>query len=1008
MATTSNTYTGNGSNKLFSITFPYLDTSDIDVYLNGTLQTIITQYTFANATTVEFVAAPANGAVILLDRSTDDATLQATFFPGSSIKASDLNDDFDQVLYIAQETSNEATTATTTAATATTTANTALSQSAAAVSTANTASSNASAAVSTANTASTNASNAVTTANTASSNATTAVNTANAATSTANTASSNASAAVSTANTASSNASAAVSTANTASSNASAAVSTANAANSTANTASGNASTAVTTANNAVTTANTANSNSNTAVTTANAAAAAVANAVLYTTVANVAAIPGSPANNAAVEVTNSTGIESFTPLSGLPAGFIGSSGLSVRIIYQTSGATWTWIQYFPNDPETRYLKLAGGTLTGTLAHPLGAAATPSITFTGDTNTGIYSPGADQVAISTGGTVRLTSSTTAISSALPIDVPLASAATPSITFTGDLNTGIYSPGADQVAISTGGSGRLFVDASGRILAGLSSSSASAAAVFQGFAGSPAGQGIIQLQVGKNTAATGPNENLGSLRLGNSDANLGALISAEAESQWSSNNYPSRLTFWTTAASGSSPTERLRITSAGLVGIGTSSPGAKLVVDGGTSGDQLRLGTDPHYYKIGRNSASGPLEFYGTQSGVTGYVFGGVDGTRLTIDSSGRVGIGVTGPQSPLHVNGTGDVAIQITNGTTGTGATDGSQITVEDPSMDLVLRNRENATIRFLTNNTERGRFDASGRLLVGTSTFAQTNTYATTQKFSVAGDAASGLQLQGYSADQYGIAIDFSKSRGASVGTNTIVQNNDSLGNLYFNGYDGLAYKLAASIIAAVDGTPGANDMPGRIVLATTADGASTPTERMRISSSGTTTITGGGTGTNNNFLAQNSSSARILALRDDGYTRYGTATNSPYNFGVSTSTKAMFMDNGGGFGFNSSIRASKTNIETAPTADWINNLDVVTFNYRLKNEDGTYSDEAEAELRWGVIAENAEQVNPDFCSYDSSGKLDGFHYDRMIPVLLKAIQELKVEVADLKAQLS
>jgi hypothetical protein len=69
MATTSNTYTGNGSNKLFSITFPYLDTSDIDVYLNGTLQTIITQYTFANATTVEFVAAPANGAAILLDRS---------------------------------------------------------------------------------------------------------------------------------------------------------------------------------------------------------------------------------------------------------------------------------------------------------------------------------------------------------------------------------------------------------------------------------------------------------------------------------------------------------------------------------------------------------------------------------------------------------------------------------------------------------------------------------------------------------------------------------------------------------------------------------------------------------------------------------------------------------------------------------------------------------------------------------------------------------------------------
>ena len=168
MATTSNTYTGNGSNKLFSITFPYLDTSDIDVYLNGTLQTITTQYSFANATTVEFVAAPANGAVILLDRSTDDQTLQATFFPGSSIKANDLNFNFDQVLYLAQETANISNAASANVGAANTNAS-------AAVVTANSALSAANAAVATANTASSNASNAVTTANTASSNASTAL-----------------------------------------------------------------------------------------------------------------------------------------------------------------------------------------------------------------------------------------------------------------------------------------------------------------------------------------------------------------------------------------------------------------------------------------------------------------------------------------------------------------------------------------------------------------------------------------------------------------------------------------------------------------------------------------------------------------------------------------------------------------------------------------------------------------------------------------------------------------
>jgi hypothetical protein len=106
MATTSNTYTGNGSNRLFSITFPYLDTADVDVYLNGVLQTVTTQYSFANATTVEFVTAPSNGATVLLSRSTNDTTLAATFFAGSSIRAADLNDNFDQVLYLAQETNN--------------------------------------------------------------------------------------------------------------------------------------------------------------------------------------------------------------------------------------------------------------------------------------------------------------------------------------------------------------------------------------------------------------------------------------------------------------------------------------------------------------------------------------------------------------------------------------------------------------------------------------------------------------------------------------------------------------------------------------------------------------------------------------------------------------------------------------------------------------------------------------------------------------------------------------
>ena len=88
-------------------------------------------------------------------------------------------------------------------------------------------------------------------------------------------------------------------------------------------------------------------------------------------------------------------------------------------------------------------------------------------------------------------------------------------------------------------------------------------------------------------------------------------------------------------------------------------------------------------------------------------------------------------------------------------------------------------------------------------------------------------------------------------KSRSATIGTNSIVLNGDTVGNLQFSGDDGAAFIPAASITGAVDGTPGTNDMPGRLVFSTTADGASSPTERMRIDSAGqvgigTSSITG------------------------------------------------------------------------------------------------------------------------------------------------------------------
>jgi len=204
-------------------------------------------------------------------------------------------------------------------------------------------------------------------------------------------------------------ATAATTTANTALANSTAAQASASSAVSTANAASASAASAVSTANAASSAAASAVSTANTANANATAALNAAAEALAYTVVANVAAIPGSPVNGDAIRILNSTGIESFTPLSGLPGGFVGDSGLTVEIYYSSSSSTWVWVRYYATDADNRYLKLTGGTLTGQLkADDSTSTATPVYSFDGDVNTGLAHPGADELALVTGGTVRLT------------------------------------------------------------------------------------------------------------------------------------------------------------------------------------------------------------------------------------------------------------------------------------------------------------------------------------------------------------------------------------------------------------------------------------------------------------------------------------------------------------------------------------------------------------------------------------------------------------------------
>lgn len=100
MATTSVQYTGDGSTVLYSFPFPYIEETDVKAAIDGV---VTTAFTIENTNTIRFDAPPAVGADVAIFRRTSTEDLPYVFYPGSAIKAKDLNEDFSQILYVAQE-----------------------------------------------------------------------------------------------------------------------------------------------------------------------------------------------------------------------------------------------------------------------------------------------------------------------------------------------------------------------------------------------------------------------------------------------------------------------------------------------------------------------------------------------------------------------------------------------------------------------------------------------------------------------------------------------------------------------------------------------------------------------------------------------------------------------------------------------------------------------------------------------------------------------------------------
>jgi hypothetical protein len=208
-----------------------------------------------------------------------------------------------------------------------------------------------------------------------------------------------------------------------------------------------------------------------------------------------------------------------------------------------------------------------------------------------------------------------------------------------------------------------------------------------------------------------------------------------------------------------------------------------------------------------------------------------------------------------------------------------------------------------------------------------------------------------------------------------------------------------------------------------GAIVFITntslTSGSGFSPTERMRITSGGNVGIGNAGSssikmyltsiGTTSSTYAvrfEDSSTNGLFYIRDDGYINSGVSSNSPYNL-VRTG-RVMMVDSGGGVGYQSSTRESKTNISNLTDVSFLYKLNPVSFNYRKSDgESNTFTDEFNEDLHYGLIADEVEKVNKELVFYnekDGVKELAGVEYGKLTAVLIKAIQELSKELSDLK----
>lgn len=302
---------------------------------------------------------------------------------------------------------------------------------------------------------------------------------------------------------------------------------------------------------------------------------------------------------------------------------------------------------------------------------------------------------------------------------------------------------------------------------------------------------------------------------------------------------------------------------------------------------------------------------------------------------------------------------------------------------------DQLLKNGATAgSLEFASNVV----VDSSGRLLVGTSTVVGSGDSIQSDT-SIAGFRAS-------TAAGSSPLLKLLRSRGSTFSLSDAVLNNDSVGRIVFQAVDGSSLISAAQIGAEVDGTPGANDMPGRLVFATTADGAASPTERMRITSTGRLCVNTTSALATVNIIAPFGLAPLILGVATNG--------DSGINFkNASAVTVGSVVVNASSTAYNtSSDYRLKENVAPLTGAiDRLQQIPVHRFNF-IANPGKTVD---------GFIAHEAAEVVPeavtgtkDAVDEDGTPVYQGIDQSKLVPLLTAALQEAIGKIDALESRLA